>query len=86
MLDRGTSDFRDPKVFGPPTAAATAWVMAVVEAVDRQILVFRSPDLRSWEHASTLGPYGPEPEGACGSAPTSFRWRSTTTPRTCGGS
>ncbi len=38
--------------------------MVVVEAVDRQVLVYRSPDLRSWEHASTLGPYGPEPEGA----------------------
>lgn len=37
--------------------------MVAVEAVDRQILVFRSPDLRSWEHVSTLGPYGPEPKG-----------------------
>jgi fructan beta-fructosidase len=65
VLDRGTTDFRDPKVFAHTTASGEAsWVMVVVEAVDRQILVFRSPDLRSWEHASTLGPYGPEPDGA----------------------
>jgi fructan beta-fructosidase len=65
VLDRGTTDFRDPKVFAHTSHDGDAsWVMVVVEAVDRQILVFRSPDLRSWEHASTLGPYGPEPEGA----------------------
>lgn len=65
VLDRGTTDFRDPKVFAHTDAAGQrCWVMVVVEAVDRQILFYRSPDLRSWTHVSTLGPDGLEAESA----------------------
>lgn len=64
VLDRGTTDFRDPKVFEHVDADGhRAWVMVVVEAVERQVLVFRSADLCSWEHASTFGPCGAEPAG-----------------------
>lgn len=56
VLDRGSSDFRDPKVFWHrPTAS---WVMVAVEALERQVVVYRSWDLRTWEHASTFGPAG----------------------------
>ncbi|MEI2268718.1 glycoside hydrolase family 32 protein [Microbacterium sp. No. 7] len=55
VLDRGTADFRDPKVF----RHEDAWIMVTVEAVDRQIHLYRSEDLRSWHHLSVFGPEGP---------------------------
>lgn len=58
VLDRGTTDFRDPRVF----RHGNDWIMVTVEAVDRQIHLFRSTDLRSWEPLSVFGPYG-APEG-----------------------
>ena len=65
VLDRGTTDFRDPKVFAHTDAAGqTCWVMVVVEAVDRQVLVYRSPTCAPGTHVSTFGPDGLEAEGA----------------------
>lgn len=61
VLDRGSRAFRDPKVVrhtGPD--GRQRWVMAAVEADDRQVLFFASDDLGTWEHLSTLGPFGPE--------------------------
>ncbi|GAA1962737.1 glycoside hydrolase family 32 protein [Agromyces allii] len=59
VLDRGTSAFRDPKVVRVTDAAgATRYVMLTVEADDRQVLFYASPDLRTWEHVSTFGPLG----------------------------
>ncbi|MBO3662815.1 glycoside hydrolase family 32 protein [Microbacterium stercoris] len=55
VLDRGTSDFRDPKVF----RYENHWVMVTVEAADRQIHLYRSDDLLRWEHLSAFGPQGP---------------------------
>jgi len=52
VLDRGSSDFRDPKVFRH--AATGRWVMVAVEAVDHSVLIHTSTDLRHWELASTL--------------------------------
>ena len=52
VLDRGSSDFRDPKVF----RHGDAWVMVAVEAEDRQVLIYRSENLIDWTHASTFGP------------------------------
>lgn len=58
VLDRGTTDFRDPKVF----RHGDAWTMVAVEAVDRQLHLFRSDDLLRWEPLSVFGPYG-APDG-----------------------
>ena len=58
ILDRGTTDFRDPRVF----RHGTSWVMVTVEALDRQVHLFRSDDLRRWEPLSVFGPYG-APDG-----------------------
>ena len=52
VLDRGSSDFRDPKVF----RHGDAWVMVAVEAVDHQVVIYRSENLIDWTHASTFGP------------------------------
>lgn len=58
VLDRGTSDFRDPKVF----RHQDRWIMVAVEAVDRQVHLFHSSNLHDWEPLSVFGPYG-APEG-----------------------
>jgi len=59
VLDRGTTDFRDPKVFRYDGPAGSYWVMVAAEAHDRQILLHRSDDLRTWEYLSSFGPSGP---------------------------
>ena len=56
LIDRGSTDFRDPKVSWH--APSRRWVMVAVEAVDRQVLVFSSPNLIDWTHESSLGPLG----------------------------
>ncbi|SDO98972.1 levanase [Microbacterium sp. ru370.1] len=55
VLDRGTADFRDPKVL----RVDDHWVMITVEAVDRQMHLFRSRDLLHWHPLSVFGPQGP---------------------------
>ena len=50
VLDTGSSDFRDPKVFW--YAEGGYWVMVVVLAVDRIVQFYRSDDLTDWEHLS----------------------------------
>ncbi|MGY1709310.1 GH32 C-terminal domain-containing protein [Geodermatophilus sp. SYSU D00758] len=56
VLDLGLTDFRDPKVFWhEPTAS---WVMVVVLPIERQVLLYRSPDLLAWEPLSEFGPAG----------------------------
>ncbi len=59
VLDRGTSDFRDPKVFRYDDGADAYWVMVAVEAEDRQVLFHRSDDLTTWTYLSSYGPAGP---------------------------
>ncbi|MFB2585825.1 glycoside hydrolase family 32 protein [Herbiconiux liukaitaii] len=60
VLDRGSREFRDPKVFEFTSAAGgTRWIMVAVEAVDRQVLVYSSTDLRDWSFESVIGPTGP---------------------------
>lgn len=55
VLDRNSLDFRDPKVFwydrGPGPAR---WVMVAVEAVERTIVIYSSPDLVEWHAESTF--------------------------------
>lgn len=50
VLDRGSTDFRDPKVF----RHGGRWLMVAVEAVARQVLLHESDDLVHWRHLSTV--------------------------------
>lgn len=59
VLDRRTSAFRDPKVIRyVDREGNNRWIMLTVEADDRQVLVYSSTDLLTWEHESTFGPLG----------------------------
>ena len=55
VLDIGSTEFRDPKVFWYGGADGH-WVMVVVEAVERRMLIYTSPDLLTWSYASNFGP------------------------------
>ena len=52
VLDRGSANFRDPKVF----RHGDDWVMVAVEAEDHQVVIYRSQNLVDWTHCSTFGP------------------------------
>jgi sucrose-6-phosphate hydrolase SacC (GH32 family) len=52
VLDRGSANFRDPKVF----RHGDAWVMVAVEAEDQQVVIYRSANLVDWTYCSTFGP------------------------------
>ena len=54
MLNRGSAEFRDPKVVGDDGGAGSYWVMVAVEAKDFQVVLSRSRDLKDWELVSTL--------------------------------
>jgi len=54
VLDIGSSEFRDPKVF----RYDDQWVMAVALADKRMVRFYRSPDLVHWDELSDLGPIG----------------------------
>jgi levanase len=59
VLDRGSANFRDPKVFWYDDATdpdGGYWVMAAVEALEHQVLLYRSDDLLDWTYLSTFGP------------------------------
>jgi fructan beta-fructosidase len=56
VLDRASSEFRDPKVFWYDGGAGSYWVMVAVEAVERRVVLYKSADLKSWEHLSSFGP------------------------------
>ncbi len=58
VLDRGSADFRDPKVFRYSGPAGAYWVMVAVEAVERRVLLYRSDDLKTWTYLSDYGPRG----------------------------
>jgi fructan beta-fructosidase len=59
VLDRGSTDFRDPKVF----RHGDHWVMAAVEAVEQRVVLYASEDLHAWtllsEFADPAVPEGP---------------------------
>lgn len=55
VLDRGSNDFRDPKVFWHGGADGR-WVMVAVEAPQRTVLIHSSPDLIHWTLLSQFGP------------------------------
>jgi fructan beta-fructosidase len=54
VLDIGSSEFRDPKVF----RYDDQWVMVVSLADKRMVRFYGSPDLVHWEQLSDLGPFG----------------------------
>ncbi len=56
VLDRNSSNFRDPKVFRYESDAGTYWVMVAVEAVDHKVVLYRSDDLKAWTYLSDFGP------------------------------
>ncbi|GAB3677287.1 hypothetical protein GCM10027589_47500 [Actinocorallia lasiicapitis] len=56
VLDIGSRDFRDPKVFW--YAPTSSWRMVVALSAERKVSVYSSPDLRSWTHLSDFGPLG----------------------------
>ncbi|MCU1574764.1 MAG: glycosyl hydrolase family 32 [Micrococcaceae bacterium] len=56
VLNRGSANFRDPKVFRYDGDAGSYWVMVAVEALDHQVVLYRSQDLKTWEHLSSFGP------------------------------
>ncbi|MFT3796997.1 GH32 C-terminal domain-containing protein [Microbacterium sp.] len=58
VLDRGSRNFRDPKVFRYRGEHSEYWVMTVVEADEHEVLFYRSDDLRSWSYLSSFGPAG----------------------------
>jgi fructan beta-fructosidase len=56
VLDLGRSDTRDPKVFW--YEPNKRWIMCMVQADDKKVRLFSSPDLKAWTHLSDFGPQG----------------------------
>jgi fructan beta-fructosidase len=56
VLDRSSSNFRDPKVFWYDGPNGAYWVMLAVEALDHKVVLYRSDDLIDWTHLSDFGP------------------------------
>jgi sucrose-6-phosphate hydrolase SacC (GH32 family) len=58
VLDLGTDDFRDPKIFRYRGSQGDWWVMVAVEATHRRVVLYRSDDLLHWSFLSSYGPAG----------------------------
>jgi len=56
VLDIGSTEFRDPKVFW--YAEGGHWVMVVALAAERVVQLYRSADLKEWTRLSDFGPAG----------------------------
>jgi fructan beta-fructosidase len=54
VLDIGSREFRDPKVFW--YAPEREWRMVVAKAVEHKIAIYSSPNLKDWTHLSDFGP------------------------------
>jgi len=54
VLDDADREFRDPKVFW--YEPDREWRMVVVKAVQRRVAIYRSSDLKAWQHLSDFGP------------------------------
>lgn len=56
VINIGSGNFRDPKVFWhAPTAR---WVMVVALAAKKRVRFYTSSDLKTWIHVSDCGPFG----------------------------
>ncbi len=56
VLDIGSREFRDPKVFW--YAPAKEWRMVVVRALEHKVDIYGSANLKEWKHLSDFGPAG----------------------------
>ncbi len=56
VIDIGSNDFRDPKVFWHE--GTQKWVMVVALPGPRKIRIYASPNLKSWTQLSEFGPAG----------------------------
>jgi len=54
VLDVGSGEFRDPKVFW--YAPGNRWLMVVVLSVERKVSFYSSANLKDWTHLSDFGP------------------------------
>jgi levanase len=54
VLDIGSGEFRDPKVFW--YEPDQRWIMVVALAVERKVSIYASANLKDWEHLSDFGP------------------------------
>ncbi len=54
VLDIGSTEFRDPKVFW--YEPAKRWIMVLVLAAERRVRFYGSPDLKQWTRLSEFGP------------------------------
>lgn len=56
VIDINSTEFRDPKVFWhEPTRR---WVMLLVAALQQQVWIYNSVNLKVWDRVSTFGPAG----------------------------
>ncbi|ALV45213.1 glycosyl hydrolase family 32 [Arthrobacter alpinus] len=56
VLNRGSAEFRDPKVFRYEGPVGSYWVMIAVEATDFQVVLYKSDNLKDWDLLSSFGP------------------------------
>lgn len=56
VLDVGSQNFRDPKVFWHEPSMQ--WIQVVARPIERQVAVYGSPNLREWQWLSDFGPAG----------------------------
>jgi len=56
VLDRASSDFRDPKVIRCQDPAGDFWLLVAVEAQEKKVVLYRSENLRDWGFLSDFGP------------------------------
>ncbi|WP_144567284.1 glycoside hydrolase family 32 protein [Neobacillus bataviensis] len=56
VLDIGSSNFRDPKVFW--YEPGHEWLMTVAQSDQHKVSFYSSPDLKHWKHLSDFGPAG----------------------------
>nr|WP_243077201.1 GH32 C-terminal domain-containing protein [Microbacterium sp. SS28] len=55
VVDRGSANFRDPKVIRYEGRDGAYWVMVAVEATDHKVVMYRSDNLRDWTYLSEFG-------------------------------
>lgn len=56
VIDIGSTEFRDPKVFWHEPSGR--WVMLVVAALQQELWIYTSANLKDWTQVSTFGPAG----------------------------
>lgn len=56
VLNRNTTDFRDPKVFWYQGPSGSYWVMAAVEANEHRVLFYKSTNLKNWDYLDDFKP------------------------------